>query len=230
MSRRTRIMIGFVTVAGMALSACNSDDGGFADTGGAGSTTLAPLSTGSVTPATSQTSPTAVPGLASTVAPAPSGSTVAPPTGSGTGAIPAVDVRPVTFGELDQLLPDLTADEPAGSHVIELQNRTLSVTFDGAILCLGGGDLGLQPDSCAAVDAGLGVLTYSDDADTRVYAVLVSTDVAVIFVSGNGDEMPCYTEPVTDIGPMAVWWCENEFAPIIRFELASGPRLEVTIG
>ena len=143
--------------------------------------------------------------------------------------LPTVDVQDVTFEQLDGLLPDLAPATTSATYVVELRLRTLEVTVDGTTLCLGGGDAGLQPDTCADVADGRGVLVYSDDGATRVYAVLTTDQVAVVFERLGGG-LTCFSEPVSGVEPLVVWWCEDQFPPLIRFELASGPRYQVTIG
>jgi hypothetical protein len=180
-------------------------------------------------------SPTAISGGASST---PASLTTPPPAVTSTTTMPIqtstmptpADVQQVEFAELDNLLPDLSVVTLSASHVVELQNRTLTVSVEGSTLCVGGGDFGLQPDTCGDLTAGLGVLTYSDNAETRVYAVLTSDTVSVSFLSSAGDELPCYREPISAIGALALSWCENEFAPLIRFDVAAGTRLEVVVG
>jgi hypothetical protein len=147
-----------------------------------------------------------------------------------TTTTPLTQVQRVEYSEVGNLLPDLTTTTSSATHVIELQNRTLSVSVVGSTVCLGGGELGLQPDACADLTSGPGLLTYTDDADVGLYAVLTTINVSVAFVSASGVELSCYNEPISAIGPLVVSWCENEFAPVIRFEVANGPQLETTIG
>ena len=147
----------------------------------------------------------------------------------GNGGLPPVDVQDVTFEQLGDLLPDLSPATTAATYVVELRLRTLEVTAEGTTLCLGGGDAGLQPDTCTDLADGRGVLAYSDDAATRVYAVLTTDQVAVVFERPGGG-LTCFSEPVSGIAPLVVWWCEDQFPPLIRFELASGRRYQVTVG
>jgi len=98
------------------------------------------------------------------------------------------------------------------------------------MLCLGGGELGLEPDTCADLTSAPGILTYTDNGETRVSAWLTAGDVSVVFLSASGVELSCYNEPISAIGPLVLSWCENEFAPVVRFEVANGPRLEIVIG
>lgn len=128
------------------------------------------------------------------------------------------------------MLPDLAVTVSPATHVVELQNRTLTVSATGAMLCLGGGDFGLQPDTCADLTTGPGILTYSDNAETAVYAVLTSVDVSVSFPPAGDAGPACFNEPVAAVGPLVVWWCENQFPALIQFDVANGPRLEVAIG
>ena len=136
----------------------------------------------------------------------------------------------VDVAQLAELLPDLSVTTSPETHVIELQNRTLTVAAAGSMLCIGGGDFGLQPDACADLGTGSGIVTYSDNAETPVHAVLTSSDVSVVFVAPGGVELSCFNEPISSIGPLVLWWCENTFAPVIRIAVANGPQLEVAIG
>jgi hypothetical protein len=145
------------------------------------------------------------------------------------GGIAAVEIQNVTYDELDELLPPLVPSASSGTHVVELQLRTLEVTADGGELCISGGDAGTEPDSCAATADGPGVVVYSDNADTRVYAVLTSDEVSVVFERAGGG-LTCFNETVSSVGPLVLWWCEGQYPPAIIFELASGPRYAVTVG
>lgn len=165
-----------------------------------------------------------------TAAPAPVEPTGAVTSTVVSGPLPTVDVSVVDFAELASLLPPLTATSASANHVIELRLRTLTVRVDGTQLCLGGGEGSGTPDSCADLTSRPAVLVYSDRAATPVYAVLTDSQVAVTFLGASGASLDCFGESVSRIGPLMVWWCEEQFAPTLRFELASGPRYEVVIG
>jgi hypothetical protein len=148
---------------------------------------------------------------------------------TGSGALPVVEIQDVTYDELDELLPPLVPTVSSATHVVELQLRTLEVNADGGNVCISGGDAAPEPDSCVAVAERPGVVAYSDNADTRVYAVLTSDAVAVVFERVGGG-LTCFNEPVSSVGPLVLWWCEGQYPPAIIFELASGPRYAVTVG
>lgn len=147
-----------------------------------------------------------------------------------TTTVSPTQVRLVEVSEADTLLPDLSVTTSSATHVVELQNRTLTVSATGSMLCVGGGDLGLQPDTCADVTAGPGLLTYTDDADTPVFAVLTADEVSVDFPATNGVELVCFNEPISSVGPLVLRWCENDLPAVIRFVVANGPPLEVAFG
>lgn len=241
--RRTRPLATAAIVAAAVLSGCGADDGSSAtdtttDTAARTASTSVTASsrvTGTSAPLAVPAAP-AVPAVPATTVPAAAtaatiagaAATVAGvPTGG--AALPTVEIQQVTFREVAGLLPPLEPDVASATHVVELRLRTLEVSVDGGTICLGGGDAGLEPETCAALSDRPGVLTYADKADTGVDAVLTSDQVAVVF-ERTGGGLTCFNEPVSSVGPLVLWWCEGQFAPLIRFELASGPRYEVTVG